>query len=178
MTAALPRPRVLVSRCLLGDRVRYDGGDRRHDAVCGVLSELFEWVPVCPEVEVGLGVPRPPIQLVLRQGELLARGVEDPGLEVGEALRRHAASCAERLGDICGCIFKSRSPSCGPGDTPLFDADGQAQGVTSGLFAASLRERFPELPMISETQLDDPGGREAFVQRVFARQAKFSGNGQ
>ncbi len=160
------RPRIAVSSCLLGEPVRYDGGHKASSCITGLLSTYFDWFPVCPEVAIGLGVPRPPIQLVKLHGSVHALGVDNPSLDVTTALQSCAQQLAGRLGDVSGYIFKSRSPSCGLTDADLFDANGLVTGKTPGVFAAMIHEYLPDLPMIDEIRLNDPAAREAFLRQV------------
>ena len=164
---ASARPRVAISSCLLGERVRYDGRDQRDLLITTHLSKLFEWHPVCPEVSIGLGVPRPPIQLVSSRNKVEAVGVDDPSINVTEALDQCATDTASALHEVSGYIFKSKSPSCGLNDTKLFDAQGLQAGVTTGLYAQSIQRLLPDLPVIDERQLLDAKRLEVFVRQVF-----------
>lgn len=156
-------PVVGVSACLLGDPVRYDGADRFHPQV----AELADWVELkryCPEVGIGLSVPRPPIEIVRIDGSERVRGVEEPDRDFTDALHEYA----ERVEPgIDGFIFKARSPSCGWNTTPVFDRDGHETGTTSGLFNQGLRTRRPTLPFCDEEDLQNPDPRAAFVLRVW-----------
>lgn len=167
------KPRIGISRCLLGDEVRYDGMNKRSAAVA-VLSADVEWVPVCPEVEVGMGVPREPIQLVAhRDGaasaveRVLLRGVDSrtdwttPMQEWARA--RVAALAAER---ISGFILKARSPSCGPAGVLVHHPDRDATATGRGLFAEALAAAMPGLPLIDEEALEDPHERARFMEQV------------
>jgi len=147
--------------------VRYDGNHRRDSCITEQLSALFEWLPVCPEVGIGMGVPRAPIRLVTRGGRVHAVGVEDDSFEVTQALQDYAQRMSGQLAGVSGYIFKSRSPSCGLTDTDLFDPEGYLLDQTSGVFSAVIRELFPDLPLTDECALVDPVARNAFVQRVF-----------
>ena len=164
----MERIRVGVSRCLLGDAVRYDGGHRRDEIVCGALTRLFELVPVCPEVAAGLGVPRPPVRLVERGGGgIRVVGTEDDGLDVTEVLAGHSRALVSGLEGIGGFVLKSRSPSCGWVDVPVFHVDGNVAGFTAmGVFARALRQAFPDMPLIEETELNDAALLEDFVRQV------------
>ena len=161
------RPRVLVSRCLLGEAVRYDGTDRRCAALAG-LADQCELLPVCPEAEAGLGVPRPPVQWVrLPDGDRL-RGRDDPALDVTDSLTAFCRRYVKALPVINGAVLKARSPSCGIGDVPLFDTQGRELQCLDGLFVQVLRERFPALPMIDEAGMEDDALRERFLAAVRA----------
>jgi len=169
------KPRVGISRCLLGEDVRYDGTNKLNKAVVE-LTPLVEWVPVCPEVEVGMGVPREPIELVrhadgVRSAAEFARlkGVQSKE-DWTERMDRWAGS---RLADlaavgISGFVLKARSPSCGPRGVLVHDDRGNATSTGRGLFAEALSAAMPGLPMIDEEGLDDPEARERFVQKVRA----------
>ncbi len=159
------RPRILVSRCLLGEAVRYDGTDRRAPELA-VLAGCCDFLPVCPEAEAGLGVPRPPVQWVESDGLRRLRGAIDSTLDVTDRLaefcRRHVAA----LPEIHGAILKARSPSCAIGSAPLFDAAGHERERIDGLYVQGLRERWPDLPCIDEDALADADRRRAFLERV------------
>lgn len=163
-----PRPRLGVSACLLGERVRYDGGHKRDSFVADLLGAHFELVPVCPEVAIGLGVPRPPLRLVQTAVGVRVRGVQDPALDVTDALNYEAERVAARVPDLCGYIFKSNSPSCGMAGVKLYAPADREAGHGAGVYAAGLRARLPLLPMEEETGLQDTERREHFIERVFA----------
>ncbi len=161
--------RIGVASCLLGNEVRYDGGHKRDTFIVGPLARLVTLVPVCPEVEIGLGTPREPVRLVRigRSVHLLgARSQKDHT----EAMVRWAARRVaelERL-DLSGYVFKKNSPSCGMERVPVHGARGAAARNGRGLFAAALIERMPLLPVEEEGRLCDPRLRENFIERVFA----------
>ena len=154
--------KIAVSACLLGQPVRYDGGHRRHDFVAGELAARFDIVALCPEVEAGMGVPRPTIQLVAGPAGIRALGVDDPQRDVSQALGEYAVAKAEALGDICGCVLKSRSPSCGL-HTPV-----QPRGESPGLFARAMLDKWPGLPIVEDEALDNETGQRDFVARAVA----------
>jgi len=142
------RPRIGISRCLLGDEVRYDGTHKQDLAVLDAFDGLVEWVPVCPEVEVGMGTPREPIQII---GRRLV------GVQSGEDWTLRMRTWAEarvqalRGMELSGFVLKARSPSCDPEE---------------GFFAQVLLESMPGLPVADEDQLHDARAREAFLARV------------
>ncbi len=162
------RPRVGISSCLLGEEVRYDGGHKRDSILADVLGDVFEWVPVCPEVEIGLGVPRAPMQLV-RLGAGARLVTPSTGADHTGAMTTWAARRLDELASLqlCGYVLKSRSPSCGLA-VPLFEPTGDAAGTARGLFAAALADRLPELPIEEEAALADPARRGRFVAQVLA----------
>lgn len=158
------KPRVGVSACLLGRAVRYNGETRYHAPTAEALEAWIELREFCPEVGIGLPVPRPPIQVVqLAQGQHV-RGVEDPDRDFTSEL---AAYAGQLPADLDGFILKARSPSCGLGSTPLFDQDDREIGTTSGGFAARLQSRLPLLPLCDEAELEHERGRLAFITRTW-----------
>ncbi len=156
-----------VSACLLGENVRYDGNHKRHGVVCG-LRKTFELLAVCPEVAAGLGVPRPAVQLVDVEGGIKALGVKDRNLDITRRLAKRSASLVTELAHISGFVFKSRSPSCGDGSSPVHNERGEVAGFDQGLFAQVLSRHLPRLPMIEERQLEDARRRADFIQEVEA----------
>ena len=159
-----PMIRLGISSCLLGQRVRYDGKHKRDAYIAGILARDFEFVPVCPEVAIGLGVPRAPIELVGVASAPRALGVEDAALDVTRPLAAHGRRMARALPDISGYIFKSRSPSCGIAKVPV-RGSGQRTGA-SGIYAAAFMAARPLLPVEDEDRLKDAQVRENFIQRV------------
>lgn len=159
-----PIIRLGISSCLLGQRVRYDGKHKRDAYIAGILARDFEFVPVCPEVAIGLGVPRAPIELVGAASAPRALGVEDPALDVTRPLAAHGRRMARALPDISGYIFKSRSPSCGIAKV-VVRGSGQRTGA-SGIYAAAFMAARPLLPVEDEDRLKDAQVRENFIQRV------------
>lgn len=162
------RVRVGVSACLLGQAVRYDGGDKRDATVTGELARRFELVPFCPEVAIGMGVPRPPIRLAGDPAAPRARGVEDPAMDVTAALDGHGERVGASIGGLSGYVFKKGSPSCGLAGVPVYPAGGgeTADATGTGLYAAAIRRLQPLLPVAEEDDLAEPGRRARFVQRV------------
>ncbi len=159
------RIRIAVSACLLGERGRYDGAQKRHPLILKLANE-FVLQPFCPEVAIGLGVPRAPVQLVTTSAGIRARGVTDPAHDITGRLQAYAQTQCEELKACAGIIFKSRSPSCGLGNTPLFDEQDEQTGKTDGLFAAVLRDCLPGLPMVEESALVTDRDVAVFAERV------------
>ena len=161
---------VGVSTCLLGDEVRWDGGHKHDRYLTGILGEHFRFVPVCPEAELGMGIPREPVSL---HGDL-----ENPrmiGSKSGEDWTDRMNRWSRRklkelvpLG-LSGYVLRKGSPSCGMERVPVKGGKGgmpRKKGM--GLFAAELRRRLPMLPVEEDGRLNDPGLRESFIVRVFA----------
>ena len=170
------RARIGVSSCLLGNAVRYDGADKYCRHIVETLSEAFILVAFCPEVAIGLGVPRPPIQLVSVNGEVRARGVANPQQDVTHDLQGYAQAISPELENLSGYVFKSRSPSCGIADVPLYQADGSSAAEhVDGLFAGAIGKMLPALPLTNEEALLDEQRRKDFISQVLryhkARQA-------
>ncbi len=194
MIAVTDRPRIGISACLLGERVRYDGGDKRDAWIVDVLGPDVEWVPVCPEVEAGFGTPREPMTLVRDANDAVVLKTRRLRPDLTAALRACAERRVEELAaaGVDGYVLKAGSPSCAISTTINADtaenaeladqrftassasAASSADSALSvdtgpGLFAAALMLRLPDLPIVDEQQLSDPGVRRRFVERVFAR---------
>lgn len=159
--------KIGVSGCLAGQAVRYDGAEKRERWVADVLVRYATLVPLCPEVGIGMSVPRPPLRLQGKPRRPRAVGVSDPALDVTDLLHSYANVTAERYGDLAGYIFKSRSPSCGLGSTPVWARVGVSTRG-SGLYARTVRRRLALLPAIEDTALADQARRDAFLERAFA----------
>jgi uncharacterized protein YbgA (DUF1722 family)/uncharacterized protein YbbK (DUF523 family) len=158
---------VGISSCLLGEQVRYNGG-HKHDAYCTtVLAPYFDFKPFCPEVAIGLGVPRQTIRLVGEVGAARVVGTQDPSLDVTDRMASYAESVLDSVEDLRGYIFMKDSPSCGLYSAKVYSEKGAPIGKGAGLYAGRLRERFPLLPMEESGRLNDPGLRENFIARVF-----------
>jgi uncharacterized protein YbbK (DUF523 family) len=152
----LPDPvKILVSACLLGEKVRYDGGHKRDLFLTGTPGPFVEWVRVCPEVECGLPVPREAMRLVGDPKHPLLL-TNRTGIDHTERMERWAEARLEELSclDLCGYIGKKDSPSCGM--------------EPAGIFTRMFIERFPHLPVEEEGRLADPVLWERFFQRVKA----------
>ena len=163
--------RIGVSACLLGARVRFDGGHKRNDFLVDTLGRFVEFVPVCPEMELGLGVPRETLRLVrgatARAARLIANqtGADHTDAMNSYAQRRVLALDGEEL---CGYVLKKDSPSCGMERVRVYSSGGRSAQEGSGLFAAALIRCYPSLPVEEEGRLNDPHLRENFIERIFA----------
>ena len=161
---------VAVSECLTGAAVRYDGSDARssfpHEALDGVIA----YVPICPEVGIGMGVPRPPIQLVGDPDRPRVLGVEDPGVDVTSKLEAYARARSGQLRRVYGYIFMERSPSCGLYSVPVHSTDGgePVDATGRGAYAREVSVRHPRLPLEENGRLFEAAVRESFLARVFA----------
>jgi len=161
--------RIGISTCLLGEQVRYDGGHKHDRFITDTLGQCFEWVPVCPEVECGLPVPREAIHLV---GDPSAPRLVTVRTRIDHTERmlawaRKRVAALERDG-LCGYILKSKSPSCGIERVRVHDEKGVPTRNGVGLFARAFRDHFPLCPVEEDGRLHDPALRENFIERVFA----------
>ncbi|MCR4301238.1 MAG: DUF523 and DUF1722 domain-containing protein [Sulfuricaulis sp.] len=159
--------RLGISSCLLGQKVRFDGNHKLDSFLTGTLGEYFEWVPVCPEVAIGLGVPRPPIRLVGSPAAPRAVGVKDGSLDVTDKLATYGKQQARKLGDLSGYVFKSRSPSCGIERVKVYQHSGAPAKSGRGIYADAFLCGQPWLPAEEEGRLSIPRLRENFIERVF-----------
>lgn len=161
--------RVGISTCLLGENVRFDGGHKHDPFLTQTLGKYFEWTPVCPEVEVGLGVPRETLRLV-GTPETPRMVTTRSGRDHTAAMQDFATKRLDQLAsqEIHGYILKKDSPSCGMARVRVYNDHGMAARTGRGIFAAALLDRFPELPVEEEGRLQDMTLRENFIERVFA----------
>ena len=163
-----PKIKLGISACLLGEKVRYDGGHKWDRFLSDTLGRYVDLVPVCPEVECGLGVPREAMRLTGDPDAprlLTVRTHKDHT----ERMLHWARSRVEELAreNLSGFIFKSRSPSSGMARVKVYNDQGVPSNRGTGLFAATFMARFPWLPVEDEGRLHDPGIRENFVERIF-----------
>ena len=161
------RIRLAVSSCLLGEKVRFDGGHKRNTYMTEALAAYFYWVPMCPEMAIGMGVPREPIRLIKTQQGLRALGTQHPERDVTDQLQRFGGAMAAKLGDIDGYILKKDSPSCGMERVRVHVTGGAPSRTGVGIYARALMARRPWLPVEEEERLNDPALRENFFERVF-----------
>jgi uncharacterized protein YbgA (DUF1722 family)/uncharacterized protein YbbK (DUF523 family) len=170
-SSAGPQIRLGISACLLGEPVRYDGGHKRDPFLVSELGRYVEWVPVCPEVEMGLPTPRESMRLV--------GNPDDPHLIAPKSGTDHTERMAtwarRRTGELAsealhGFVFKKDSPSSGLFRVRVYDEHGMAQRVGIGMFPREFTQRFPLLPVEEEGRLRDAHLRENFIERVFAYQ--------
>jgi uncharacterized protein YbbK (DUF523 family) len=173
------RPRVGISRCLLGDEVRYDGGHKRDDVLVSTLESLVEFVAVCPEVEAGMGTPREAVDLVASDDGVTAGAARVRLLGVRsrtdwtETMTTFSAARVRELleQDLDGYVLKADSPSCGLEHVRV-DRIGDLSRDGRGLFAQSLVNAFPDLPIEEERRLSDPAVCREFIAQVFAHQRR------
>ena len=160
--------RIGISSCLLGEEGRFDGGHQKDGFITGTLGRYFTWVSVCPEVEIGLGVPRKTLRLV---GDPAAPRLVAPktGTDHTTRMTAYAAERVRTLASLAlsGYILKRASPSCGMERVKVYTAEGMPGKAGRGLFASVLLEAEPSLPVEEDGRLSDPRLRESFITRVF-----------
>ncbi len=158
-----------VSQCLLGDQVRYDGSHKRNRFLTEVLSQYVDYRPVCPEVAIGMGIPRKPIRLVASDGETRVKGVTNPDLDVTDLLVAEAEAASVQLQGICGYVFMQNSPSCGVFGLKRYGENGMPLDSRGrGAYAERFIQLNPLLPVEEAGRLMDHGLRDNFIARVFA----------
>lgn len=165
------RLRLGISTCLLGENVRYDGGHKRNLFLSQTLGTYVDWVSVCPEVEIGLSTPRPPIRLERAEGGGVRLVMPSTEEDLTERMADYTERKVEALrGErLAGYVLKSGSPSCGMERVRVYDANGVPSRDGVGLFAHALLRLMPELPVEEEGRLNDARLRENFISRIFAR---------
>jgi uncharacterized protein YbgA (DUF1722 family)/uncharacterized protein YbbK (DUF523 family) len=161
--------RLGISACLLGHRVRYDGGHKFDPFLAGTLGQFVEYLPLCPEQEYGLGVPRETIRLEGKAGSPRLVTTQTR-IDITKGMLDW---CRKRLrkpedGEPDGFVFKSRSPSCGTTRVKVFDETGVPAKKGTGIFARAFMDRYPLIPVEDDERLHDPRLRENFFERIFA----------
>jgi len=161
--------RLGISSCLMGEKVRYDGAHKFNPFLVNTLGEYVDYVPVCPEYECGLGIPREAMRL---EGDPDAPRLMTNRTKV-DLTKRMLAWCRKRVGelekeDLQGFIFKSRSPSSGMERVKVYNDKGMPVQKGVGLFARAFMDHFPLIPVEEDGRLNDPGLRENFIERIFA----------
>lgn len=158
-----------ISACLTGEEVRFDGGHKRSRFLTEVLSEYVDWIPMCPEVQAGLGVPRETFRLATGLGD--SPGVRMIGnrsdRDVTEFMQTISSRMVEGLGRLRGFVLKKGSPSCGLERVRVYDQNKAPTQRGRGIFADALARRYPLLPLEEEGRLEDPRIREHFITRIF-----------
>ena len=157
-----------ISSCLLGNNVRYDGGHKLDHFLVDTLGQYVDWVPVCPEVESGLPVPREAMHLVGDPEDprlITIRTKVDHTAQMKRWAKKRTAELEEA--ELCGFVFKSRSPSSGMRGVKIYTEAGMPNTTGSGIFAHAFMKHFPLLPVEDEGRMHDPGLRENFIERVF-----------
>lgn len=166
-----PRPRLVVSKCIEFDDCRWNGVRITSDVV-KLLKPFVEFTPVCPEVEIGLGIPREPVRVISANGELLLIQPAT-GKNLTDQMQAFVCPYLADLHDIDGFILKSRSPSCGSRDVKIYPPDGHhiPSRKGAGIFAQAVLERFPGVPVEDENRLTNFNIRHDFLTRIFTHAA-------
>jgi uncharacterized protein YbgA (DUF1722 family)/uncharacterized protein YbbK (DUF523 family) len=163
------RIRVGISSCLLGEEVRYNGGHKHSPLCTRDLARYFEFVPTCPEVSIGLGIPRKPIRLAGNPDDPDVVGVDNRDFVVTDKLKAFSSERVKELDNLCGYIFIKGSPSCGLFRVKVYNDKGFPQeDMGRGIFARAITETYPLLPVEEAGRLQDAVLRENFITRVFA----------
>lgn len=162
------KPRIGISQCLLGDAVRYDGGHKLDAFLTDVLAPFVEWVPICPEVEAGLGIPREAMHLTGNPNSPRLLTIHTK-MDHTRTLKTFSQRRVQELvtADLDGYISKSHSPSCGIHGVPLYSEKGRASQQGKGIFSTVVQKTFPLLPMEEEGHLNKSAIRENFIERIF-----------
>lgn len=159
---------VGISRCLLGEEVRYNGGHKLSRFCRDNLSSWFDFVDTCPEVEIGLPIPREPMRLVNTAQGIRVLEIKNPEIDHTDALSSLADSKKTELDNLCGFIFMQNSPSCGAFRVKTYHTNGNSENsLGRGAFAKRVLQLYPNLPVEEAGRLSDPKLRENFVSRVF-----------
>ncbi|WP_040576840.1 YbgA family protein [Methylophaga lonarensis] len=161
--------KVGISSCLLGQQVRFDGGHKHLRLCTDSLARYFDFVAECPEVGIGMGIPRKPIRLVGDVDSPRAVAVHDASIEYTDALRDYGRQKAAQHQDLCGYIFMKNSPSCGVYRVKVYQESGYPDPAGGrGIYAEAFIKAHPLLPVEESGRLSDPLLRENFITRVFA----------
>jgi uncharacterized protein YbgA (DUF1722 family)/uncharacterized protein YbbK (DUF523 family) len=161
--------KIGISTCLLGESVRYDGGHQHDRFLTGTLGQFVQYVPVCPEVECGLPVPRESMRLV-GDSESHRLVTRKTGIDHTDRMKNWARKRLEALEkeDLCGFIFKKGSPSSGLYRVKIYTDQGMPHQSGAGIFARAFTERFPLIPVEEDGRLNDPTLRENFIEQIFS----------
>ena len=160
--------KVGISSCLLGNKVRYNGGHKRDRYLVETLGQFVEWVPVCPEAETGLGIPRETLRLV-GDAEHPRLVTTRTGIDHTDAMQAWARGRLQALEkeNLCGYIFKCDSPSSGMVRVKVYNDKGQPEKKGVGIFARAFMDHFPLIPVEDDGRLHNPAIRENFIEQVF-----------
>lgn len=158
--------KIAVSSCLLGEAVRYDGTDKYNSFITEQLAKEYNLISLCPEMAIGMGVPRAPIHLVDDGRSIQVQGIDDASCNMTKPLTEYGQKIVETHLDICGYIFKKNSPSCGTKDVKVLNVHGEYERKGQGMYAATIMAALPLLPVIDEDDFLDNKAREEFLYKV------------
>lgn len=163
----MKKPKIAVSACLLGKKVRYNGKDTKDHFVSDILPGYFEIIPFCPEVEMGMGVPREPVNLINSKDTLKLIGAKT-GKDYTSIARRIGKIITDSLAGVDGIIFQKKSPSCGAEKVEIY-LNGIPKRVGTGIFAEIFMNSFPDVPYLDSAKLTSLKSREQFIDQVLSR---------
>lgn len=158
--------KIAVSSCLLGEAVRYDGTDKHIEFITQQLALNYNLISLCPEMAIGMGVPRAPIHLVDDGSVIQAVGIDNPEKNMTKPLMQYGNEVVKSYPDVCGYIFKMNSPSCGIKNVKVLNAQGQYERKGQGIYVAAILSRLPLLPVINEEDCLNKEKMESFIERV------------
>lgn len=158
--------KIAVSSCLLGEAVRYDGTDKHIETITEKLAQEYNLVSLCPEMAIGLGVPRPPIHLIDSVNGIQVVDITQPEKNMTKPLAAYGKNIVENNSDVCGYIFKKNSPSCGIKNVKVMQADGEYKRYGQGVYAATIMKARPSLPVIDEDDFLIEELRTKFISAV------------
>ncbi len=160
--------KIGISTCLLGENVRYDGGHKRDNYLVNILGRYVEFIPVCPEVECGMSIPREAMRLVGKRESprLITR---QTGIDVTDKMTSWIPGRLKQLEkeELCGFIFQHSSPSSGMERIKVYNEKGMPEKKGVGIFARAFMDHFPKIPVEDDGRMHDPVLRENFIQRIF-----------
>ena len=157
---------IAVSSCLLGEAVRYDGTDKHIHYLTEQLAREYNLISLCPEMAIGMGVPRAPIHLVDHGNSIEVEGVTDASRNMTAPLQKYAMDVIHHYPDICGYIFKKNSPSCGIHHVKVLNVDGEYERRGQGIYASSIMKALPLLPVIDEEECLNKKTMDTFLDKV------------
>ena len=158
--------KIAVSSCLLGEAVRYDGTDKHIKYITEQLALDYNLISLCPEMAIGMGVPRAPIHLQDEGNNIQVVGVSEPNRNFTKPLAEYGNLIVENHPTICGYIFKKHSPSCGTKNVKVMTAHGEYERRGQGIYAATIMTALPLLPVIDEEDFLDESLRAEFLRKV------------
>lgn len=162
-----------ISACVLGEKVRYDGGHKNSPFCSAVLSSFVRYLPICPEQAIGMGIPRPAIRLLkTADGDIRLVNSKDSSIDFTEKMHQFTEAKLPTLAQVSGYIVCAKSPSCGMERVRIVDEQGALLGkVATGLFTQRLMQKYPWLPVEEDGRLLDADLKENFITRVYALHA-------
>ncbi len=162
------KPVLGISECLMGKEVRYNGGHKLSRYCTQVLAQYFDFRPICPEVQIGLSVPRPTIRLAEKNGSVRVIATDNADVDYSNDLIGLARNVAPSMQGLSGFIFMQKSPSCGINSTKVYGEKGQPIYMSDGAFSGELKKLLPLMPVTESGRLNDNPLKENFISSVYA----------